>query len=399
MEVRGMIGAVAGDIIGSSHEFGRPVSGRFRLLGSSSTFTDDSALSVAVADWLLHRNTVSVEESLLKWGREYPNAGYGRGFRAFLKSGVHPEVGSTHNGSAMRVSPVGFLAETLDEALSLARESALPSHDSPDAVAGAQAVAAAVWMALHGSSKDDIREYLQRQFGYDLTMPYGEVRDEYHRLIAAPDRESHERLLRAETTVPSSMTAFLEASNYEETVRLAVMLGADTDTQACIAGAVAAAYWGVPEELIRDCLVYIPEDMLEVINACDGTRWKRERVTPPCTKRWRKEDVVVFGCDAEGKRGEQGFHSTHISRFNHYPNTGYAIKTIGASLKEIALQVNTLLKEAMENPSKRYLIREIGISKAGYTVQQIAPLLLGAVQMRNILLPASFLEEINRQSI
>ena len=156
--IKGIIGAVIGDIAGSSRE-SKPVSRKtFKLFSKDSSVTDDSALTIAVAEWMLDRKGVDVGKSLIKWATEYPHAGYGSSFKRFLASGSHMAPGSTHNGAVMRVSPVGFLASSLEECLDLARESALPSHDSPQAIAGAQAAAAAIFMARTGSSKDSIRE-------------------------------------------------------------------------------------------------------------------------------------------------------------------------------------------------------------------------------------------------
>lgn len=400
MMIKGIIGAVIGDIAGSSHEFSAVSSPRFKLFDSKSSFTDDTALTMAVAEWMMDREHSSIDDALLRWGRSYPNAGYGRGFKAFLRSGRRPEQGSGHNGSAMRVSPVGFLASSLDEVLSLARESALPSHDTPGAIAGAQALAAAIFLARTGSSKEGIKSYIEGAFGYDLSRSYEEVRRDVRKWLEVrrTDKEAaRSRLLSAEATVQDALAAFMEGEDYESTVRLAVWLGGDSDTIACMAGAVAAAFWGVPEELVKQALPLLPPDLIEVINRCDGTEWKPTGITPNNPHRWKPSDVVVYGSNEDDTAGEQGFYDVRLSRFNHHPNTGYRIVTIGRSLDRIRDQIEELRKVVSSHPDKRYLIREIGISKAGYSAGQMAPLFSWAVTMDNVFLPRTFLDELTKR--
>ena len=397
MNIKGIIGAVIGDIAGSSHEFSAVSSLRFKLFDSKSSFTDDTALTMAVAEWMMDRNNISIDEALLKWGRNYPNAGYGKGFKVFLKSGIRPEQGSEHNGSAMRVSPVGFLSASLEETLRLAKESALPSHNTPGAIAGAQALAAAIFLARVGSSKDEIRCYLEQTFGFNLSRTYDEVREDVQKWLAIrrTDKEaSRKRLLSAEATVQDALTAFFEGEDYESTIRLAVWLGGDSDTVACMAGAVASAFWGVPEGLIEQALPLLPPDLIEVINRCDGTEWKPTGMTPNNPHRWKPDDVVVYGANEDDTAGEQGFYDVRLSSFNHHPNKGYRIVTIGRSLESVAGQVEALRKEAGTHPERRYLVREIGLSKAGFTVEQMAPLFAWALPLENVFLPKAFIEKL-----
>lgn len=392
--IKGIIGAVIGDIAGSSREFSNVPSMRFKLMDSRSTFTDDTVLTMAVAEWMKDRSNVNLEEALLRWGREYPNAGYGHGFKAFLRSGTRNPVGSTHNGSAMRVSPVGFLAESLEQALDLARESALPSHDTSEAIVGAQATAAAIYMARTGSSKEDIRAFLESRFALDLSSGYEEIRDRQMDRLArrrAGDRQAHEELLAADITAMNSVIVFLNSESYEETIRKAIFLGGDTDTQACIAGGIAAAFWGVPEDMVRQYLVTLPPDMIRLINAVDGTCWEPTGIIPRYPGRWRSNDFVVYGTDRYQKEGESGFALTRpVSRFLRHPNSGYPIVTIGVGLDEIRCQVDELVKTALANPWNRYLVHELGIKKGGFTIGQMAPLFKEAMAVPNILLPESF---------
>lgn len=399
---RGIIGSLIGDMSGSSREFRTMKSRGFKLFDSKSSFTDDSVLTMAVAEWMLDREHVSLEQTLLKWGRDYPNAGFGRGFKAFLKSGRRNPVGSTHNGSAMRVSPVGYLSGSLEECMELAKESALPSHDTREGVVGAQATAAAIFMARNGSSKEEIRRFVEERFGFDLSLTFAQARE--RQMLRMERRESadhevrstaNEQLLACDLTVTDALIVFLESDSYEETVRNAIYLGGDSDTLACIAGGIAAAYWGVPQDICEYAVSQLPSDIIDVINRVDGSSWRPGGITPKNTKKWKRTDYVVYGTNQAGDDGEDGFADVRPGRFNRHPNTGYPIFTIGNSLEGIAKEVDRLLQDAKANPSCRYLVREIGISKAGFSVDRIAPLFRPALEIGNILLPASFVRALS----
>lgn len=290
--IKGIIGAVIGDIIGSAHEF-KPIRKHdFKLFQSACRFTDDTVLTMATASWMLDRKGTSMEEQLLRWGRKYPDARYGRGFRAFLKAGGALKQGSTHNGSAMRVSPVGFLSKTISETMVHADLSAKPSHNSIHGRQGASAIAAAIFLARTGHSKEEIIAFLEEELGFDRSENYAQRCDEIRRAMAvrkegAPEEraQAHERLLSAYESAKDAVSAFMEASSYEETVRLAVLMGGDSDTLACMAGGIAAAFWGVPEDLVRQALDRIPPEMLELINRVDGTSWESPGYNPP-PPRW-----------------------------------------------------------------------------------------------------------------
>lgn len=390
---KGIIGAIIGDIAGSTREFDSVATTRFKLFTAQSSFTDDSVLTIAIAEWMLNRESTTLEQTLLKWGRLYPNAKYGRGFKVFIKTGRRNPQGSTHNGSAMRVSPVGFLASSFDEALALARESALPTHDTPGAIKGAQAIAVAVWMARNGYSKAEIREKLEASFGFDLSEGYDVVRDRVQTLLEmrSTDRDyANEQLMAAETTVPMALTAFFAAESYEEAIKLAIYLGGDSDTIACMAGAVASAFWGVPDELAGAAIRYLPSEMIEIVNAIDGTSWEPTGISPQNTLRWSINDVVVYGSNEEDTEGEQGFYDVRPTRLHRHFNAGYQIVTIGRSLQQIEDQIVTLEMKTRAYPDKRYIVRELGIGKAGYCIEQIAPLFRWALGQKNVLLPESF---------
>ena len=256
-----MIGAILGDMIGSPYEFDRsPKTKEFPLFSRYSIFTDDSVMTVAVADALMSSTGKTDEEiraalieSMRKWGRKYPDAGYGGMFYSWLHS-RHPEpYGSYGNGSAMRVSSAGWLYETLEETRHMARLTAEVTHNHPEGIKGAEATASAIFLARSGSSKADIKAYITREFGYDLSRTCDEIRPTYHHMESC------------QQTVPEAITAFLEGTDFEDVIRTAVSLGGDCDTLTCIACGMGEAFYDVPEEILMEGKKRLPEDMLEVI--------------------------------------------------------------------------------------------------------------------------------------
>lgn len=392
--IKGIIGAVIGDIAGSSRE-SKPVSRKtFKLFTKDSSVTDDSALTIAVAEWMLDRKGVDVGKSLIKWATEYPHAGYGSSFKRFLANGSRMFPGSTHNGAVMRVSPVGYLASSLEECLDLAKESALPSHDSPQAIAGAQAAAVAIFMARTGSSKDSIREYLEKTFGYHLHRSCDEVREEIR--LARANREvdyvtSHERIVGAEPAVQDALIAFLAGSDYEDVIRRAIYLGGDADTEAAIAGGIAAAYYGVPEELIEQALIYIPSDMLEVINRVDGTSWKPSKLIPPKSSRWSIHDVVICGCNADETEGERAFHLTRPSRYRRHHNEGYPVHIKGVEMEKTLDQIWVLRRKCEDYKHIRWHLHDIGIESGVFSADRFRELFGWALELDNVLVTPTLL--------
>ena len=392
--IKGIIGAVIGDIAGSSRE-GKPVSRKsFKLFTKDSSVTDDSTLTVAVAEWMLDRENVDIAQSLIKWATEYPHAGYGSSFKRFLTQGSHVCPGSTHNGAVMRVSPVGYLASSLDECMEMARESALPSHDSPQAIAAAQAAATAVFMARIGRSKQEIREFLESQFGYNLHRSYDQVRDEVLQARASRDTDyeaSHERIVGAEPAVQDALIAFLAGSDYEDVIRKAIYMGGDADTEAAIAGGIAAAYYGIPEEIIQQALVYIPSDMLAVINKVDGTAWTPSKVVPPKSSRWSVNDIIICGCNADETEGERAFHLTRPSRFRRHHNQGYPIHIAGVDMKRTMDQIRVLRHKCEDEKNVRWHLHDVGIESGVFTVEQFRELFGWALELDNVLVTPTLL--------
>lgn len=246
-----MIGAIAGDIIGSVYEFGRTKSKDFPLFGPESGFTDDSVLTVATAQAILTDG--DYRRATLELGRRYPNAGYGGFFMGWLHSEDPKPYGSYGNGSAMRVSPVGFAFDTVEEVLREAGRSAEFSHDHPEGVKGAQATALAIFLARTEWDMDLIRSEISGRFAYDLTRKVEEIRPGY----------SHDES--CQRTVPEAIISFLDSTSYEDAIRNAVSLGGDSDTLACIAGGIAEAYYGPPPHEIRAKVREIlPRDLWDV---------------------------------------------------------------------------------------------------------------------------------------
>lgn len=252
-----MLGAIAGDIIGSPYEGRRIKTTDFPLLSERSRFTDDSVLTVATAQVLLTGEPYALH--FRRFAQAFPRAGYGGDFWAWSHQPGAPPYQSRGNGSAMRVSPIGCWAGSEAEALAEAERSSIVTHDHPEGIRGAKAVALAVFLAKSGATKDGIRERIQQTIGYPLRLSLDEIRPGYSFDVSC------------QGSVPEAITAFLEAESYEQAVRLAVSLGGDSDTQAAIAGDIAEAYWGpLPEALTTAIRAKLPWSFLEVIDAFEA---------------------------------------------------------------------------------------------------------------------------------
>ena len=256
-----MYGAILGDIIGSVYEWDNIKTKDFPLLIPRSRFTDDSAMTVAVAEALLDAlgkdraaRRDAVIRSMQKWGRRYPNAGYGGRFSDWLYDRHPHPYNSWGNGSAMRVSSAGWLYDTLEETLQAAEDTAIVTHNHPEGIKGAQCVAAVIFLLRNGKTKDEIRTFVTDTFGYDLTRTCDEIRPGYKFDVSC------------QGTVPQAVTAFLEGTGFEDVIRTAVSLGGDCDTLTCIAGGMAEAMYGVPEELKEECRKRLKPDMVKVLD-------------------------------------------------------------------------------------------------------------------------------------
>ena len=247
-----MLGALAGDIIGSVHEFRQEKTMDFPLFVDNSRFTDDSVLTIAVADCLLTGS--SYVDRFHEYTRSYPDRAYGAGFWGWVESGSREPYNSWGNGAAMRVSPVGFALPALEDVLREAKRSAEVTHNHPEGIRGAQATAAAVFLGRQGESKAEIRAFIQKRFGYDLKRTISSIRPTYS------FNES------CQGTVPEAIIAFLDSSDYEEAVRLAISLGGDADTLACIAGGIAEAFYGgVPKNIAELAMARLDDDLRKTV--------------------------------------------------------------------------------------------------------------------------------------
>lgn len=255
-------GAICGDIIGSQYERRPTKDYNFSLNTNFSRFTDDTVCSIAVADGLI--SNISFASTLQKWCRKYPTAGYGGNFRLWIASDAPEAYGSYGNGSAMRVSPVGAITSSIEECLDLAEKSAAVTHNHPEGIKGAQSVALAIYLSLEGASKNEILSEIEKRFNYNLSRKYMDIQSNYRFQVSC------------QKSVPEAIIAFLASDSYESAVRHAVALGGDADTQAAIAGSIAAAYYGeIPESLLSDCIIKLPDEMKIVISKFDSLLEKK----------------------------------------------------------------------------------------------------------------------------
>ncbi len=264
-----MYGAMLGDMIGAPYEFDMGnKSKEFKLFGPGVKFTDDTVMTVAVADAIMKagleadENTMKQQfvRSMQIFGNDHPAAGYGAKFIFWLGTLNPKPYGSWGNGSAMRVSPVGWLYDTIERTREVARWTAEVSHNHPEGIKGAESVAAAIFMARTGSSKEEIKKYVDENFGYDFSRTCDEIRPTYHHVESCQE------------TVPEAFTAFFEGNDFEDVIRTAVSLGGDCDTLTCIAGSMAEAFYGVPEDMKQECRKRLSDDLLEVVDKFDRYR-------------------------------------------------------------------------------------------------------------------------------
>ena len=275
-----MYGAILGDMIGAPYEFDRGKKTKdFPMFTEDSRFTDDTVMSIAVAEALMNARSTGViddeaatRENLVdmmhKWGGRYPHAGYGGRFRDWLRNGEREPYNSWGNGSAMRVSAAGWMFEDLGTTRRMARWTAEVTHNHPEGIKGAEAVASAIYLARNsggkdsagkdgdvkaGSSKDDIRTYIETEFGYDLSRSVEEIKWDYDFDVSC------------QGSVPQAIRAFIDGEDFEDVIRTAISLGGDTDTIGAMAGSIAEAFYGVPDQLKEECVRRLPGDLAEVL--------------------------------------------------------------------------------------------------------------------------------------
>ena len=255
-----MIGSIIGDIVGSIYEFtpNNIKTKQFEFFNPNGSYTDDSILTFATADWLLHGGEVAHYYS--KYGEKYPwpMGGYGGGFKLWLVRSIRQQdyrpYNSCGNGSAMRVGPVGWAFDTIEEILAKAKESAECTHNHPEGIKGAQATALAIMMARHGCDKNEIRSEIEKRFEYDLQFTCEQIRPTYTWGGTCQD------------SVPQAIVAFLDGEDYEDSIRNAISIGGDSYTIGCITGSIAEAYFGVPADLRNSAMNYLPEEFQSIIS-------------------------------------------------------------------------------------------------------------------------------------
>lgn len=389
---RGIIGAVIGDIVGSRFERDdiNPKSTDFDLFTSKNRFTDDTVLTVAVADWLMTGGDIAA--MLRKWGHKYPFCGFGPRFRQWLYADTPEPCNSYGNGSAMRVSPIGFRARTLEEAAALAERSAEVTHNHPLGLTGAKATATAIFLARTGASKDEIRNCIERDFDYDLRFGCDLIRPKYRFNVTC------------QGTCPHAIAAFLDSTDYESAIRLAVSLGGDSDTLACIAGGIAAAFYGVPDNLTEQAMEYLPYDLAKVICRFDNLPANTlRRYTPERIVTLEPDEIFVFGSNPEGDhRG--GAALTALRHFGARTGQGvglqgqsYAIPTMLENAEAIKPHVDEFTAFATRHPELTFYVTRIGCGIAGFDDAEIAPLFDRALEIENIVLPRSFVQCLQRR--
>lgn len=414
-----LLGAVAGDMIGSYYEF-RPVkSCDFEMFRCGSSFTDDTVMTVATAEWLLTGG--SLTDIMQSYGRRYPNAGYGGSFVRWIASGQPQPYNSWGNGSAMRVSPVGWAFDSLEATLDAARLSAAVTHNHPEGIKGAQATAACVFLARNGKDKAYIKDYVERTFGYDLGRTCDAIRPSYSFDVSC------------QGSVPESVIAFLDSTDYESAVRLAVSLGGDADTMAAIAGGIAEAYYGgVPGHIAVDVSTRLPEELADVLRrfysrfagSCNGRLSAVADVAKPSADKatgckaaggcghkevrcgitserivtLKDNEIFVFGSNLMGMHGG-GAARLAWQRFGAVMGCGvglqgqsYAIPTMQGGVDTIKPYVDEFVDFARNNASKHFLVTRIGCGIAGFADKDIAPLFAEALGLANVSLPREFIE-------
>lgn len=267
-----VLGAICGDIIGSTYE-GHPVKTEdFDLFPSKSRFTDDTVMTCAIASWFIRRSKevitpanskrLGVEGLIRKmqvYGQGYSDKGYGHKFYDWLNSANPHPYNSYGNGSAMRVSPVGVVGKSLQETLDLAALTASVTHNHPEGIKGAQAVASCIYLSRNGKTKEDIKSYIEETFKYNLSRTIDSIRDSYTFHVDC------------QRSVPESIICWLESNSYEETIRKAISLGGDADTMACIAGSIAAVSMEIPDNIIEFAKSKLDPDLINVIETFDST--------------------------------------------------------------------------------------------------------------------------------
>ena len=420
-----MLGAIIGDIVGSVYEFDNTKRTDFPFFSDRCSYTDDSIMTVAVAEWLLtdsQHTHESLENIMVRYADKYrfPMGGYGGGFSQWLFSperlvdyrtgeiaGKRVPYNSWGNGSAMRASAVGWKFRTLEETEKVAALSASITHDHPEGIKGAQAIAAAIFLARTGKTKREIKDYVETRFGYDLSVHTDELRKTYGWEDSC------------QGTVPPAIRAFLDSIDFEDAVRIAVSLGGDSDTLACITGGIAEAYYGeIPDAILKVAVDMLPSDFLHVLKVFkQGSFYgdmssneclKKEssiattRYTPENIKSLEDNEIFVFGSNLDGLHGG-GAANAAMRYFGAVWGQGvgrqghcYAIPTMHGGVDDIRPYVDEFVEYAKEHSELTFLVTRVGCGIAGFKDEQMAPLFTEAVGLPNVVLPKSFVDVLKK---
>lgn len=411
-----MLGAIIGDMVGSVYEFNNTKRTDFPFFSERSTYTDDSIMTLAVAEWLLKDKGHSherLEEMMVSYANEYPHptGGYGGGFAQWLFrperlldyrtgeiAGGRVPYNSWGNGSAMRVSAVGWMFDTLNETERVAKISAEITHDHPEGIKGAQATAAAIFLARTGATKTEIRDYIVEHFNYSLYKSSDEIRSEYGWEDSC------------QGTVPPAIRAFLDSDDFESAIRIAVSLGGDSDTLACITGGIAEAFYGyIPPKIIEEARKRLPVSFRCLLDSFAEESFygdMQPRMFPvfPFVRKYSPEridslaprQIFVFGSNEQGHH-HGGAARAACERFGAVWGKGvglsgrtYAIPTMQGGVETIRPYVDDFISYARNRPELTYLVTRIGCGIAGFKDEEIAPLFIGALDLPNVHLPESF---------
>ena len=248
-----MLGAIIGDIVGSIYEWDNIKTKEFPLFKETCFFTDDTVMTIAIAEGLMNGGSEeNFIEAMKKYVRLYPDAGYGGNFNYWIFSDSISPYNSFGNGSAMRVSPVAWFFDNLEDVEKYAEISSSVTHNHPEGIKGAQATAACIFLARSGKSKDEIKSYIESKYGYNLNRSLNEVREIYYFNETCQE------------TVPEAIIAFLESTDFEDAIRNAISLGGDSDTLAAICGSIAEGAYGIPKEVKYIALSKLDKTLLDV---------------------------------------------------------------------------------------------------------------------------------------
>ena len=418
-----MLGAIIGDMVGSVYEFDNIKTTDFPFFSQRSIYTDDSIMTVAVAEWLLTDNQhthETLEKIMVRYADAFPfpEGGYGGSFAQWLfqpeslvdcktgkVAGKRVPYNSWGNGAAMRASAVGWKFCTLEETERVAALSASITHDHPEGIKGAQATAAAIFLARNGKSKQEIKDYIEQRFGYDL----GTHTDELRKTYGWEDS--------CQGTVPPAIRAFLDSTDFESAVRIAVSLGGDSDTLACITGGIAEAYYGeIPREIFNAAMDKLPESFLYVLKVFEqgsfyGNRasvvglrqdvpLSERRYTPENISSLAENEIFVFGSNLQGSHGG-GAAAAAVRYFGAVWGQGvgmqgqcYAIPTMHGGVDAIRPYVDEFIDYAIQHPELTFLVTRIGCGIAGFKDEQMAPLFAAALDLPNVVLPKTFVDVI-----